>query len=80
MHNKTTALLERVNQAHDWDEGEVSGGSGLQLFSTDTCRICSLARHFFSDRQNHGPDPAYTFTREGLDLTLRDAAALDPCI
>lgn len=76
MKEQTKELLDKVDEAHDWAEGRTYGGSGTQLSSTDTCRICGLRRHWFSDRQN-GVDGEYRFSdsETGEDLTLRQAAA-----
>lgn len=63
--------------AHDWLEGQVYGGSGTRLSSTDTCRVCGLRRHFFSDSQN-GVGREYRFSdgETGEDLTLRQGLRL----
>lgn len=75
MKVKTLELLDQISEAHDWSEGQVYGGSGTKLSSTDTCRICSLRRHWSSDRQN-GNDGEYRFSdgETGQDLSLRQAA------
>jgi hypothetical protein len=74
--NRTAELLEKVNAAHDWEGGQVYGGSGTQLSSTDTCRVCGLERQRFSDSQN-GVDVRFTFQdSKGTKLTLREAAEL----
>ena len=76
MKESTDKLLKKVDAAHDWAEGQVRGGNGLQLSSTDTCHVCSLRRHWFSDRQN-GIDGEYRFSdgETGQDLSLRQAIA-----
>lgn len=76
MKKSTEKLYGQVKEAHDWNEGQVYGGSGTQLSSTDTCRVCGLRRHYFSDRQN-GVDGEYRFSdsESGEDLTLRQAVA-----
>ena len=74
MKKRTQELLDKINEAHDWQEGQTHGGSGTQLSSTDRCRVCGLARRWFSDRQN-GVDGEYTFAdSRGNTLTLREAA------
>ena len=50
MKESTQKLLDQIDAAHDWAEGQVYGGSGTQLSSTDHCRVCSLRRHYSSDR------------------------------
>lgn len=76
MKERTRQLYDAVDEAHDWAEGQVRGGSGTQLSSTDICRVCGLRRHWFSDRQN-GIEGEYRFSdgETGGDLTLRQAAA-----
>lgn len=76
MKAKTEELLNQIDEAHDWNEGQVMGGGGTRLSSTDMCRICSLRRHYFSDHQN-GVKPEYRFSDgvTGNDLSLRQAAA-----
>lgn len=75
MKETTRKLLAQIDEAHDWAEGQIRGGSGLQLSQTDTCRVCSLRRHWFSDRQN-GIEDQYRFSdgENGEDLSLRQAA------
>ena len=76
MESKKEDLLRQVDKAHDWTDGQVYGGSGTQLSSTDTCEICSLRRHWFSDRQN-GVTGSYRFSdgETNEDLSLRQAVA-----
>ena len=52
MNAKTEKMLDGLNRAHHWDKRQMYGRNGTQLSSTDTCRICGLQRHYFSDRQN----------------------------
>lgn len=80
MKETTRALLHQITHAHDWDDGQVYGGRGLQLSCTDVCRVCGLVRHWHDDRQ-HGPRNQYTFTHgeTGEPLTVRQAAALSCC-
>lgn len=75
MKAQTRTLLKQVDEAHDWNEGQVYGGSGTQFSSTDICRVCSLRRHYSSDRQN-GNNGEYRFSdgETGQDLSLRQAA------
>lgn len=76
MKEATKQMLEEIDGAHDWLGGQVYGGSGTRLSSTDTCRVCGLRRHFFSDSQN-GVGREYRFSdgETGEDLTLRQALA-----
>ena len=74
MKDTTKELYNKIDDAHDWEEGQVYGGSGTQLSSTDTCRVCSIRRHWFSDRQN-GVKGSYRFSdgETNEDLSLRQA-------
>jgi hypothetical protein len=45
MKDRTRKLLDTIENAHDWEEGQVYSGGGTQLSSTDTCRICGLPAH-----------------------------------
>lgn len=74
MKDATRKMLEEISEAHDWQDGQTYGGSGTQLRSTDTCRACSLRRHYFSDRQN-GVAGEYRFSdgETGQDLSMRQA-------
>lgn len=78
MKAKTQQLLDRIDEAHDWSQGQVYGGSGTRLSSTDTCRVCALRRHWSSDTQN-GNDGEYRFSdgETDQDLSLRQAAQRD---
>ena len=77
MTDKAASLLEKVDAAHDWQDGQTRGGSGTQLSRTDVCRVCGLKRHWFNDRQNNVHDD-YTFTTHaGADIPLREAATLE---
>ena len=69
-------MLDAIDEAHDWDQGQTYGGSGTQMSSTDTCRICGLTREWFSDSQN-GVEDRYTFEARGFKIPLRDVAALE---
>ena len=78
--NKSTTPAQRrrkleaeISTAHDWLEGQTYGGSGTQLSSTDTCRICGLVRQYFSDSQNE-VEPHNTYSVEGETLTVSQAA------
>lgn len=80
MHERTEQLLATVERAHDWAAGQVWGGSGTRLSSTDHCRICGLRRAWFKDSQN-GISSRYTFTEHGgNEIPLRDAAELAACL
>jgi len=73
-HQRTAELLQKIEDAHDWLEGQRRSDGGTRLYSTDVCRICGLQRHFLSDEQN-GNHGGYTFRdAQGHDLTLREAA------
>lgn len=73
MKQTTQKLLAAVDTAHDWIDGQVRGGSGTVLTSTDTCQVCGLQRHYKSDTQN-GIPAHYTFSSAaGESLTLVDA-------
>jgi len=76
MKASTQKLLDQIEDAHDWAEGQVMAGSGTQQGCTDHCRVCNLRRHWFSDRQN-GIDREYRFSdgETDEDLSLRQAAA-----
>lgn len=76
MKDTTKELLSKIDSAHDWQNGQVRGGGGTRYSSTDTCVVCSLRRHYFSDSQN-GVSPTYRFSdgETGEDLSLRQAIA-----
>jgi len=76
MKETTKQMLREIDRLHDWTEGQVYGGRGTQLSSTDTCIVCSLRRHYFSDIQN-GTQSRYRFSdgETGEDLSLRQALA-----
>jgi hypothetical protein len=77
MKDTTKKLLDQVEANHDWESGQTYGGSGTQLSRTDTCRVCGLKRHWFSDSQN-GVEDHYTFeTINGEKMSLKEA--VDPC-
>ena len=74
MKESTQKLLDQITEAHDWQDGQVWGGGGTKLSSTDTCRVCSLRRHWLSDTQN-GIEDQYRFSdgETGDDLSMRQA-------
>jgi len=74
MKESTQKLLDQIDAAHDWQEGQVYGGGGTKMTSTDVCRVCSLRRHWLSDPQN-GIEDSYRFSdgETGQDLSLRQA-------
>jgi hypothetical protein len=75
MKETTSELLEKVDKEHDWREGQVYGGNGTYLSSTDVCRVCGLRRFWETDRQNH-IDNEYSFRDENdQPITLKEAAA-----
>lgn len=74
MKEMTEKMLAQIDEQHDWIEGPTRGGDGTRQYRDDVCRVCSLERHYFSDRQNE-VDPEYRF-RDGetdQDLSLRQA-------
>jgi len=77
MNKRTEALLAKIDQAHDWDEGQVWGGGGTRLSSTDECRVCGLTRGWFSDSQNGVKDRFDFVTASGDRIPLRQAAELE---
>jgi hypothetical protein len=76
MKESTRKLIDQIDADHDWQNGQTYGGSGTQLSQTDTCRVCSLRRHWFSDSQN-GIEDSYRWSdgETDEDLSLRQAAA-----
>lgn len=78
MKTRTKELLDKIDAAHDWNDGQVRGGSGDVLTSTDTCRICGLERDWNSGSRQNDINPSTSFrTARGEDITLRDAAGLE---
>jgi hypothetical protein len=73
MKERTRELLEKVDNEHDWIEGQVYSGGGTEYHSTDTCQVCGLRRHYQSDSQN-GIEAHYRFSRGDEDISLLDAA------
>ncbi len=76
MKETTSRLLEQIDAAHDWAQGQVWGSGGTRLSSTDICQVCSMRRHWLTDPQN-GVDSQYRFSsgETGEDLSLRQAIA-----
>jgi hypothetical protein len=74
VKDTTKKMLDEINDAHDFDTGQVYSNGGTEYHSTDTCRVCGLRRHWKSDRQN-GIEDQYRFSdsETGEDLTLRQA-------
>ena len=72
----TESMLNEVNELHDWNEGQMYSGGGTRFSQTDTCRVCNLRRHYFSDSQN-GVKGEYRFSdgETDRDLSLRQAVA-----
>jgi len=78
MKTRTKELLDKIDAAHDWDEGRVYGGSGDSMSSTATCRICGLKRHWDSGSRQNNINASTTFeTARGEEIPLREAAALE---
>ena len=77
MKETTRALLDQIDQAHDWAEGQVWSGGGTKMSQTDTCRVCGLRRHSHTDPQNGVDEWEYRFSdgESDADLSLRQAAA-----
>lgn len=71
MKDSTIKMLKKIDEIHDWRDGQSHSNGGTTLYSTDICRVCSLSRHYFSDSQN-GIDGEYTFTKSDEDLSLRE--------
>jgi hypothetical protein len=78
MKRLTETLLTKVDQSHDWTDEQIRGGSGTQLTTSDSCRVCGLTRRCFSDSQN-GISKRYTFGDRTGELTLAEAALLKCC-
>ena len=74
MKESNQKLLDQIDAAHDWSNGQVYGGRGTELSSTDTCQVCSLRRHWHSDSQN-GIRGQYRFSdgETDSDLSIRQA-------
>ena len=70
MKERTKELLEKVDEEHDWIEGQVYSGGGTEYHSTDTCQVCGLRRHYRSDIQN-GVEGHYRFSMGEEDLSLK---------
>lgn len=76
----TQQLLTRVDDAHDWNEGQTYGGSGTYMSRKDECRICGLRRRYSRDPQNDNYGEYSFETSDGAQMTLRDVASLSPCV
>jgi hypothetical protein len=76
MKETTKQLFDKLDAAHDWNNGQVYGHGGTRYTSTDVCRVCALRRHYLSDSQN-GIADTYRFSdgETGADLSLRQALA-----
>jgi hypothetical protein len=74
MKATTEVMLHDINEKHDWTLGQTRGGSGTLYTRTDTCRICSLRRHYRDDSQN-GCHDEFRFSdgETDQDLSLRQA-------
>ena len=70
MKERTKELLAKVEEQHDWIEGQVYSGGGTEYHSTDTCQVCGLRRHYRSDIQN-GVAGHYRFSMGEEDLSLK---------
>jgi hypothetical protein len=77
--NATKRLLEQVQSAHDWTEGQVYSRGGTYYSSTDVCRICGLQRNWHSDTQN-GIGHTYQFVFNANELSLLEVSQRSPCI
>jgi hypothetical protein len=76
MKDSTKKLLEEVQEAHDWSDGQVYGGGGTRYSTLDTCQACGMTRRWFTDSQN-GVGDTYTFTlQSGESISLRAAVAI----
>jgi len=75
MKETTGKLLERVDEEHDWREGQTWGGRGTYLSRIDVCRVCGLQRRWEDDSQN-GVHEEYTFIdADGNEFPLREVVA-----
>ena len=75
MKEETKKLLDDVERAHDWSEGQVYGG-GDTYDSTDECRICGMKKEWNSGSRQNDTTEKYTFTTlGGEEISLRDAVA-----
>lgn len=75
--SRYTELLDQIDEAHDFEDGQTYGHGGTAMSSTDVCRICGLKRLYFTDSQN-GVDSRWTFeTHCGKEIPLREAAELE---
>lgn len=75
MRESTQKLLDQIDEAHDWDDGQPYGGHGdVNVHGTDVCRVCSLRRHWTSYYRKPNE---YRFSdgETDQDLSLRQAAA-----
>lgn len=78
MKQRTTELLKKIDEKHDWREGQTYGGQGDVYTSTDECRICGLIRHWTSGSNQNDISPLTSFRlASGASVPLREAAELD---
>ena len=74
MKVATEKLFQAIENAHDWEQGQTRSEGGTRLRRTDTCLVCSLRRHWFSDEQNGILDQTrFSDGETGEDLSLRQA-------
>ncbi len=74
MKESTQKILDQIDEAHDWQDGQVYGSGGTRLSSTDTCLVCSLRRHWLSDSQNNiEGHHRFSDGETGDDLSMRQA-------
>ena len=76
MKATTQKMLDEIEEAHDWLEGQAWSGGGTEYHSTDRCQVCGLRRHYQSDSQNNvAPNYRFSDGESGDDLTIRQALA-----
>lgn len=73
--SRATDLIEAIREEHEWDEGQVMGGSGAGISSTDRCPICGLVYRRYRDPSGQTPDSDDFCDEQGNRLTLAAAKA-----
>ena len=72
MKERTKELLAKVEEQHDWIEGQTYSNGGTELERIDICQVCDMKRHYKSDIQN-GVEGYYRFLLRGVDISLKAA-------
>ena len=75
MDTRTLELLEVIDDAHDWSEGQCYSYGGTAYNQEDRCRRCGMRRVWESDRQNGVEDETTFFDIDGNEVTLYAASA-----